>query len=582
MFKLDSDKIGIIVSVVSIFIFFTLIFFALNEYIWCDEAYTLELISNSYHEVIFITAEDVHPPFYYLLLKSIFSILIFLKINYSEVIIGKIVSILPIVLLLIFNFTVIRKKFGYLSAGLFSLLLIGMPKMILYGFQLRMYSWSLLFLILTFYYAYEITRKPKPKTKTWIYLILFSLLGAYTNYFTLINIVVIYILLFAFIIRYRRKTDPNFSVLDYLRKNKQKKGEKFSLFDYIFKTKIKINKYKMKKLIISIVAIILLYLPWLFILSSKSQTTASSSQTSNLFQFLPNAISYKISSQGGLSFDFVPKVIMFIFSPDFHRTAGDFSIFGVILFIAILVLIIYSIFRNNEYENKFIYLGPLVLLGTILLAFIASSHNFSERYVFTSLGVFWLSISLLLSKNFDKKSLFVPIFIIILIISSITIYGFIEQQKEHSIVYNDVNEILNEIGPNDLVVSTNSHIYVEFSYYLKNNHILYDFNYPEFDSSNYTYSEAIKFLTGWTAPPKSDDPDFLYNKQYILEKIEKTLQKNGKVWILTNNTRDEVYTKLISKINEKNIKITEKTIQYEKYPDESRPYPKKVIIISSV
>lgn len=37
--------------------------------IWYDEAYTFGLIRHSYREICFITAADVHPPLYYILLK---------------------------------------------------------------------------------------------------------------------------------------------------------------------------------------------------------------------------------------------------------------------------------------------------------------------------------------------------------------------------------------------------------------------------------------------------------------------------------------------------------------------------------
>ncbi|MCD7714310.1 MAG: hypothetical protein LUI08_05235 [Prevotella sp.] len=51
--------------------------FIFNPYFWYDEGFTLKLIQLSYTDVIDVTALDVHPPLYYIMLKAWLSVLSF-------------------------------------------------------------------------------------------------------------------------------------------------------------------------------------------------------------------------------------------------------------------------------------------------------------------------------------------------------------------------------------------------------------------------------------------------------------------------------------------------------------------------
>jgi len=521
LFKEDlSDKIGIFLFLASVFILIVSLFY-LNQYIWDDEAFTLNLVSQSYLQVINGTAIDVHPPFHYLLLKFVFDLLSFLNLSFNQIIVAKIVSITPIFLLLLFNIIVLRKKFGYLFVGLFALCLIGMPKMLLYGFQIRMYSWALLFVTLTFYYSYLVTKEPK-SIKYWSLFVIFGLFGAYTHYFALINVIVIYLLLFIY----------------FLVKNKR----------------------EIKKLIISIFASVLLYLPWGFTLINQIKSHHSSHSSPLLLNELAN-------------------FLLFIFSPDIHRTFGDFSIMAVFLIISYIILIIFLFIDSSSYKSKFIYLGPLIVVGTIFLTFLISKNNFAARYIFISLGAFWLSFALLLSKNFSKKKIFIPIFIVLLIVSSSNIFLFLEQQKEHSIAFNQFSTVLEEMNSSDLVVFTNIDVYVSFNkpYFKNNNSIYYNIDHNFYENKlknrgNYTYSGFLS--------TKLDKLNCTYEEHQLngLKEINKALDENKTVWIFTRNTENEVFNEIIAKLPDSYVLI-EKIQINEEYPDEALPYPKRIFII---
>jgi hypothetical protein len=517
-----SDKIGIVLFAIAVALLIIALFH-INQYIWDDEAFTLNLVSQSYLQVINGTAMDVHPPFHYLFLKFVFDVISFLNISFNQIIVAKLVSVIPIILLLLFNLVVLRKRFGWLFTGLFALCLIGMPKMLLYGFQIRMYSWALFFVTFTFYYSYMVT-KESSSIKYWFLLVLFSLLGAYTHYFALITIIVIYLFLFIY----------------FLLKNKK----------------------EIKKLLISAILLILLYLPWVSILIDQIQKHHSSHSAPLLINELSN-------------------FLWFIFSPSISRTGGNFSIIGLLLILCYIFLIIYFLINSKKFKEKFLYLGPLIVIGTIFLTFLVSKSNFAARYIFISIGVFWFSFSLLLSKSFSKRKIFVPIFIILIISSSMNVFLFLEQQKEHNNVFNEVNAVVSEIKDNDLVVFTNIDVYVSFNKpYLETNNSIYyniDHNFYEKkleDRGNYTYS-------GFSST-ELDKLNVSYVKHQLngLNEIEKALNENRTVWIFTRNTEKEVLNEIIMKLPD-SYTLSEKLVLNEKYPDEALPYPKRIFIISN-
>ncbi|MDR2874131.1 MAG: hypothetical protein LBV42_05275 [Methanobrevibacter sp.] len=64
-FKL-GEKIGICLFVLSIFLLLNMLAFGLNQALWWDECFTLNLMPSSFMDMILITAYDVHPPLYYI------------------------------------------------------------------------------------------------------------------------------------------------------------------------------------------------------------------------------------------------------------------------------------------------------------------------------------------------------------------------------------------------------------------------------------------------------------------------------------------------------------------------------------
>lgn len=174
-----------------------------NGSIWTDEAYSLRIIQYSYKEIIAMCAADVHPPFYYMALKFVEDFgANFFDGYYSTVVIGKLFSVLAYVLLTVLCWHKLRNEN---KARPFVLLCIyGMPQLLSYAIEIRMYSWALLFVTASFLYARDIVLRNSTK-KTWIFLTIFSVLSAYSHTFALIAMASIWLYLLIWSIIYHRQ-----------------------------------------------------------------------------------------------------------------------------------------------------------------------------------------------------------------------------------------------------------------------------------------------------------------------------------------------------------------------------------------
>lgn len=70
-----------------------------------------------------------------------------------------------------------------------------MPSSLEENLEVRMYTWAMFFVTASGVYAFEAYLEPERK-KNWIVLILSSLAAAYTHYFALISVAVVYVILF--------------------------------------------------------------------------------------------------------------------------------------------------------------------------------------------------------------------------------------------------------------------------------------------------------------------------------------------------------------------------------------------------
>ena len=112
---------------------------AFSNTVWYDEAYTMAMIKHTFSDICSITAQDVHPPLYYILLK-IFAA----PFGYS-IFAAKVFSIIPHLLLIVLGYIKLTEFFDRKTGFLFALMTAFLPIMTTYAVELRMYGWAALF-----------------------------------------------------------------------------------------------------------------------------------------------------------------------------------------------------------------------------------------------------------------------------------------------------------------------------------------------------------------------------------------------------------------------------------------------------
>lgn len=180
-----ADFLLIVSVLIMTALYVSLIF---NQNIWTDEAFTIDLVgNNTVAGIIKGTANDVHPPLYYLIVK------LFVTLFGASFQVYKLVSIIPMALTMLLAFFLIRPWFGRKTAFLFVLFLNAIPCVMEYSVQIRMYSWSIFFITLAALAAYGIC--VEGHMKYWYILSLSALCACYTHNFAMVSAAIIYLLL---------------------------------------------------------------------------------------------------------------------------------------------------------------------------------------------------------------------------------------------------------------------------------------------------------------------------------------------------------------------------------------------------
>lgn len=120
---------------------------------WGDEAYTIRLSQMNFLEMVRNTANDVHPPLYYLCVQMICKIFGHNNISYH------LASIIPYGLLMIFSLRTIKKNFGTEASMIMMTMISIMDNAIVYNLEARMYSLGAMFLVFSFWEFYQILEK---------------------------------------------------------------------------------------------------------------------------------------------------------------------------------------------------------------------------------------------------------------------------------------------------------------------------------------------------------------------------------------------------------------------------------------
>ncbi len=344
---------------------------AFHTNLWFDESYSVGLANHNFGEICNITSYDVHPPLYYYFLR------ILNLIFGNNIILYRLLSIVPVAILAVLGFTHIRKDFGEETGLIFSFLVLFLPGLTRYAIEIRMYSWAMLFIGITAIYAYRLYKEFN--IKNLIIFGIFSLASAYTHYYALMATGLINLILFA-----------------YLFNNLKDKKNEFISF------------------CICAVVQIILYLPWLIIF-----------------------VNQLAGISGGFwipAYTFPGTFIRILSVP----VSGD-NLNETVYFILMLILYVYAfsiIYKEKKANNEVIIpsFGIMFYWFIVFLVLVVSlimTPLLIDRYMLVVMAPLIFSFSILFSKE-KRKYITIGICLVILALSIINNVKLVQRNYSSS------------------------------------------------------------------------------------------------------------------------------------------------------
>ena len=164
---------------------------------WYDEIFSIKLINMTIPEMLRATANDVHPPLYYAILK------VFCHFFSQSGPALHAASLLPYLVVLILALTVIRRRFGRSTAFLFVTFMSLLQNTLRYNVEIRMYSWVVLFVLTAYLSLYAIFNGNRKRS--YVLFTVASLAAAYSHYYALIAVAFFYVVLMLYALIVRRE-----------------------------------------------------------------------------------------------------------------------------------------------------------------------------------------------------------------------------------------------------------------------------------------------------------------------------------------------------------------------------------------
>lgn len=408
-----KDNVGKILFIASLALLIYMFFSPLSKvFVHPDDYFSLGVVNFSYLDIITVSTRDTLPPLYHLILRMFIDLFNVLPVNLDVQFVPKFVSTLPYILILVISWLKLKPEYGWLATGLFVFSLGLMSEFFIHFLTIRMYSWALFFFLLSFIYLKDVM--VYSDLKSWALFIIFTILGVFTHYYVAISSFILYVFLFLYLL-FNRKED-------------------------------------LKKLIGFVICGAILFVPWITILLTQVNRV-----------------------QGGSFSSIIFNVESVLSSFAFFAVQTDSVIISIIL-IAVLVFFIFisikTYAQHKTTENFYILVGIFAFIGTIIIACIVSllfRPMLLTRYLIPVASVFWLSISILISKLEDKKLLSISL-ILIIFLSALSI-GTLYDSTDH--LYNKgmkqfdtFDEIKND---DDAIIIYNSGVGImEFAKFLNN------------------------------------------------------------------------------------------------------------------
>lgn len=327
-----------------------------------DEQFTINLVNHNFMSIIKLDSFDVHPPLYYLLLKTFLSITFANKFNLVIIIIfSRIFSLICSILLCIYINKIFKLIGFHLNTINLMLLLTIIPNSLGYDntslqpvIDIRMYSLAALFVVLTWYFLIKHTITGN--NKYLILILFFSICSEYTHYFSaMMSGILLFLYCILYIIRHQYKKSLSIiligilffiSYIPWIFYSAAKQFNKVSSGNYWIS-----NSALLKNLIIICFIIILLLIPYYSLRQRISNIYKAHLDIIIYMNIIVLLISYSISVYKQ------PILLLRYMYP-------SIIIYELIVFSYILYL-----FYNNIINNKFIFMILLLLVSSFLFSF---------------------------------------------------------------------------------------------------------------------------------------------------------------------------------------------------------------------
>lgn len=499
-----KDIVGMILLAAGVVMLGVSAFLCFSSDIWYDELFTMGLASQPLGELISITARDVHPPLYYMIVrlflltgKAIFG-------SVNQVVAAKLVSVLPFLLCMIYSVTKVKKHFGMLSAGVFFFLLLAMPQMAGYTVEVRMYGYALFFILAGMLHAYELTDETaagKKKVCNWVLVTLYALAACYTHYFACVAACMLYVYLLADAVRRHRVREIIWPFL------------------------------------VSGVICAAGYLPWLL-----TVVTAQVEAVKDNYWIMP------------LSVRTLAGCVKFLFCPALgNEMLGNIA--AVLLFALYGGMLLFFCLRSirtrlpgtephgtekqgkgqqEEKRTAMFCIGCIgVLAGIVVFGFVASiliRPIFVYRYMLPATGVFWLAFAVVFSKLKWKRPVCIFVLIVLAAVGIRNYRSFYGEEMWKRVQMEQTESELSRIGQEDLIVCNFDQTQAVVSYYLNNDSYLWYGN-PE---------ELIRLMY----PVNYSLVEGEFDDQKGILRMKELLDSGRTVWFLGSGAaRDEIIAK---------------------------------------
>lgn len=446
--------------------------------IWFDEAFSAYIIHFNYWDIARYTASDVHPPFYYWVLKSWT-----LLFGAGDVALRSLSIVLGAgVISTVFFLT--RKLFSRSIAWVALLLLVLSPMVIRYSDEARMYTLAALIILAATHVLLKATTENR--RKLWVVYGLLVALGMWTHYFTA------FVWLAHWVWR-------GIIIL---------KSVSFKTFWKSFFT---------KDWVIAHVIAVLTFLPWLIVMGYQLTVVQASG-----FWIGPVGVTTPAN-----------YLTNFFYYLEYYQTQGwlAFLVIGIVILLAVLLPITYKRLTQKE-QTSFLLVSALAWVPGVLL-FILSlpplRPSFVERYLIPSiimLSVFMAVILVVGTRRWRMWLRALPIAIVVgmMIFGVTNVYKFgnFNKNTNYHIFTKEVIQQIHEKGqPGQPIIAQTPWMYYEAVQYATPEFPVYFLN----DTTDYEY--------GSLAMLKDNDR----NKIKDLAQFEKN---NPVIWFIGQNEFGEL------------------------------------------